>query len=355
MDEMSENKMLGAVIDENEVKRRGSAVWPYVHFKPGTPVDPVEINELMDGLVDIHVHGAPAGGWLAGRPTVVHTTMEASKQKVGALVFKDHNTMSCNFSQMVNEAFDIIKDEKAKQGEEDFQPTKLYGGIVLNYPVGGLNPAAVTTALGYGDCKEVWLPSTSSKWQLDNIAKEQGTMNSTGIAVSENGELLPEMKEVLDIMADYNNNSAGQRVALSACHVSNAEKFDVLRYIKKKGMDIDVIIDHVTQELTIATEEEFLEMIDLGAYLEFAETSCVPWTGMQDWIINFDFSFNLIKSLINKKGTDHLLLCSDSGQPSHEFVPGWRSFLKTLLAQGVSHQHVREMSCDIPKKLIGID
>ena len=28
---------------------------------------------------------------------------------------------------------------------------------------------------------------------------------------------------------------------------------------------------------------------------------------MQDWIINFDFSFNLIKSLINKKGTDHLL------------------------------------------------
>ena len=109
-----------------------------------------------------------------------------------------------------------------------------------------------------------------------------------------------------------------------------------------------------TQELTIATEEECLEMIELGAYLEFAETSCVPWTGMQDWIINFDFSFNLIKSLINKKGTDHLLLCSDSGQPSHEFVPGWRSFLKTLLAQGVAFDDIKVMSCDIPKKLTGI-
>ncbi len=347
-------KMMGAVIDENEIRRRGSSVWPYVHFKPGTPVDPSEIDELMDGLVDIHVHGAPAGGWLAGRPTVVHTTMEASKQKVGALVFKDHNTMTNNFSQMINESLAIIKEEKAKNGEE-FTPTRLYGGVVLNYPVGGLNPAAVDTCLGYGDCVEVWLPSTSSKYQLDCIAAERGTTNDTGVAVSENGILFPEMIQILEMMADYNNNTAGKRVALSACHVSNAEKFDILHYLKKKDMDVDVIIDHVTQELTIATEAECLEMIELGAYLEFAETSCVPWTGMQDWIINFDFSFDLIKSLINKKGTDHLILCSDGGQPSHEFVPGWRSFLKTLLAQGVSHKHVREMSVDIPKKLLGLD
>ena len=353
---MLENKakMLGAVIDEDEIKRRGSAVWPYVHFKPGTPVDPAEIDKLMNGLVDIHVHGAPAGGWLAGRPTVVHTTMEASKEKVGALVFKDHNTMTNNFSQMINESFDIIKKQKEALGEE-FTPTKLYGGIVLNFPVGGLNPDAGSTCLGYGDCVEVWLPSTSARYQLDKIAEERGVKNERGgVYVSENHELLPEMKVILDMIADYNNNSEGKRCALAACHVSNEEKFDVLHYIKKKGMDVDVVIDHITQELTIATEEECLEMIELGAYLEFAETSCVPWTGMQDWIINFDFSFNLIKSLINKKGTDHLLLCSDSGQPSHEFVPGWRSFLKTLLAQGVAFDDIKVMSCDIPKKLTGI-
>jgi len=351
--ETNDKHMLGEVIDENEIRKRGSKVWPYVHFKPGTPVDPSEIDKLMDGMIDIHVHGAPAGGWLAGRPTVVHTTMEASYEKVHALVFKDHNTMSNNFAQMVNESFDIIKQEKAAQDEE-FTPTKLYGGIVLNYPVGGLNPAAVDTCLGYGDCVEVWLPSTSSRYQLDAIAAEKGVTNNTGVYVSENGTLLPEMKKILDMMADYNNNSMGKRVALSACHVSNAEKFDVLHYIKDRDMDIDVVIDHITQELTIASEEECLEMMDLGAYLEFAETSCVPWTGMQDWIINFDYSFNLIKNLIAKKGTDHLVLCSDSGQPSHEFVPGWRSFFKTLLAQGVAFDDIRTMSVDIPRKLTGI-
>lgn len=343
------------VITAQELKNRTSAVWPYRHFKPGTPVDPKEIDSLMDGLVDIHVHGAPAGGWLSGRPTVIQTTMAASEQKVAGLVFKDHNIMTNPYGLIVNELMDEVVKLKAEKGE-DFTPTKLYGGIVLNYAVGGLNPHAVQTALsGYGDCVEVWLPSLHAQWQLDNIAEESG-VHTKGIVVSDpvTHDLVPEMVEILDIMADYNKNSEGRRVALAACHVSNQEKFDLLRYIKAKGMDVDVVIDHITQQLTIATEEEMLEMIDLGAYLQFAETSCVPWTGMQDWIINFDFSFNVLKSLIAKRGVEHLCLASDSGQPSHEFVPGWRSFLKTLLAQGVSYENVRLMSSDIPKKICGL-
>lgn len=343
------------VISAQEMKNRTSPVWPYVHFKPGTPVDPAEIDKLMNGLIDIHVHGAPAGGWLAGRPTVIQTTMAASEQKVGGLVFKDHNTMTNNFGMIVNEAMEIVKKLKEEKGEE-FTPTKLYGGIVLNDAVGGLNPTAVRTALsGYGDCVEVWLPSLSAKWQNDCIYAERGLPSPGGIVVSEeNGDIVPAMVEILEIMADYNNNSEGRRVALAACHVSNKEKFDLLRYIKKRGLDVDTVIDHVTQQLTIATEEEMKEMLELGAYLQFAETSCVPWTGMQDWVINFDFSFTVLKNLLNQYGPDQLCLCSDSGQPSHEFVPGWRSFLKTLLAQGVSFENIRTMSVDVPKKICGI-
>lgn len=45
---------------------------------------------------------------------------------------------------------------------------------------------------------------------------------------------------------------------------------------------------------------------------------------------------------------------SDSGQPSHEFVPGMRSFFKTLLAQGVSRENIKIMSHDVPMKICGI-
>jgi hypothetical protein len=215
-------------ISENEIKIRSSAVWPYCHFKPGRPVDPAEIDALMNGLIDIHVHGAPAGGWLAGRPTVVHTTMEASREKVAGLVFKEHNTMTNNFGVMINECMEIIRGLKAQLGEE-FVPTKLYGGLVLNYPTGGLNPIAVKTALsGYGDCVEIWLPSVSAKWQLDNIAEELGKENKTGSVVSENGELLPEMKEILSIMADYTTTATAGAWSLRLPCVTTAEKFDGL-------------------------------------------------------------------------------------------------------------------------------
>ena len=114
-------------------------------------------------------------------------------------------------------------------------------------------------------------------------------------------------------------------------------------------------MDHVTQEMTILTPAEAKEMIDLGAYLEFAECSCVPWPGMQDWVIAFDYSFNLIKELIKEKGPEQLVLITDAGQPGNEPVPGWKNFIKTLLAQGVSEAEINVMAKETPAMLIGID
>ena len=336
----------GTVLTEQELKDRSSIVWPYKIFDPGRPVDTEEVDELLKGFIDIHVHGAPAGAWLKGRPTMVQNSIDASNSHMAALVFKDHNCMNNNCAIIVNELMQRLKEEKEARGLE-FTPTRIYGGVTLNEPVGGINVKTVRAALGYGDCVSVWLPSLDSGYQR----KLMGT--DGGIYISENGELSGDMKAVLDVIAEYNDNTEGARCVLAACHVSNREKFDLLRYIKKNEMDIDVVIDHITQELTIATEEECLEMIELGAYLQFCETSCVPWTGMQNWIINFDYSFRLIKSLIKKKGTDHLVLASDSGQPGHEYIPGVRSFSKTLLAQGVSKEEIRAMSATVPGMLIG--
>ncbi len=336
----------GAVLTEKELRDRASVVWPYKIFDPGRPVEPSEVDELLTGFIDIHVHGAPAGAWLVGRPTMVQNCIDASNNHMAALVFKDHNCMNNNCAIIVNECLKHLKDEKEAQGIS-FTPSKIYGGVTLNYPVGGINAATVKTALGYGNCVSVWLPSLDSAYQRELMGL------SGGIFVSRDGKLTDDMKAVLNVLAEYNDNPDGKRCVLAACHVSNGEKFDLLHYIKDNKLDVDVVIDHITQELTIATEEECLEMIDLGAYLQFCETSCVPWTGMQNWIINFDYSFQLIKTLIEKRGTDHLVLASDSGQPGHEYIPGMRSFIKTLLAQGVSKEDIKAMSSDIPAKLIG--
>ena len=304
----------------------------------------------MKGGIDVHIHGAPLGGWLPGRPTMVETCIEASKAGMKALVFKDHHTMTNNVATVIQDFLDRMAADLTARGEESFTPVQVFGGTVLNYAVGGMNIEAVKTALDYDRCKEIWLPSLDAAHQKEAM----GLDPEIGIRASDRaGTLTPEMIEILEIMAEYNDNAAGERVVLSACHVSNEEKFDILDYINRKGLDVKVLMDHVTQEMTVVTPDEAKQMIDMGGYLEFAECSCVPWPGMFDWVVAVEYSFNLIKELIKEKGTDNLVLITDAGQPGNEPIPGWKNFIKTLLAQGVSESEINAMLKEVPAMLLG--
>lgn len=336
----------GRVINEEELKKRTHPCWPYLYFNPGQPVDPVKVDDLLKGVIDVHIHGAPMGGWLAGRPTMVQTCINASEAGMKALVFKDHNTMTNNCAEIIQDFLSRMAKDKNKEGVE-FVPVEVYGGITLNETVGGMNLKAVKTCLGYGRCKEVWLPS------LDAGHQRKAMGFNDGIWVLDGAEqLTKEMIDILDVLAEYNQNNKGDRVVLSACHISNEEKVAILKYVKKKGMNVKVLLDHVTQELTIVSPSEAKEMIDLGGYLEFAETSCIPWAGMQDWVIAYDYSFALIKELIKEKGPQQLVLITDAGQPGNEPVQGWKAFIRTLLAQGISEGDINIMAKDVPAKLI---
>jgi hypothetical protein len=331
----------GRAITEEELRRRTHPAWPYIHFKPGKPVEPARVDELLRGAIDLHIHGAPLGGWLAGRPTMVETCLEASQAGMHALVFKDHNTQTAGCAEVIA---DFLARGAAGPG---VKPVEVYGGLVLNDTIGGLNRKAVEITLGYGRCREIWLPSLDARHQREAMGAPGG------ISVTKGGEeLVPELVAILDLMADFNKNHRDQRVSLSTCHVSNEEKVAVLKHVRRRGLDLPVMLDHVTQEMTILAPDEAKEMIDLGGYLQFAECSCIPWPGMQDWIIAFDYSMALIKELIAERGPGQLVLITDAGQPGNKPVPGWKAFLRTLMAQGVSDQDLAVMAREVPAKIL---
>ena len=58
----------GRVITEEEIKKRSHPAWPYIYFNPGTPVAPEKVDEILKGVIDIHIHGAPLGGWHQSPP-----------------------------------------------------------------------------------------------------------------------------------------------------------------------------------------------------------------------------------------------------------------------------------------------
>ena len=94
-----------------------------------------------------------------------------------------------------------------------------------------------------------------------------GEPDDPGIRVSDcAGTLTPEMIEILEIMAEYNDNAAGERVVLSACHVSNEEKFDILDYINRKNAEwitqggVDEEWDAYVEELNKMGVDEYVRI-----------------------------------------------------------------------------------------------
>lgn len=340
-------KKFGRMITEEELVKRAHPAWPYLYFTPGEYIKPEQIDRIMEGSIELHTHGGPAA-WLEGRSNYYDTAIRCSEAKMKAVVFKDQDAQTCMMAGVLQRSLDVLAEDKAKRGEE-FTPVQVFGGLVLDKSVGGMNLHAVKKALSFGRCKEIWLPCQDSAHLQEVFGDE-----SKGIRVSDmSGTLTPDMIALLELLADYNNNSTGERVCLATCHVSNEEKYDVAKYVKQRGMNVGIVHDHITQELTINTVEEALELIDLGSYVEICSNSVVPWSSMTNWIVAYDYCVELVRRIVKERGPDHVVLVTDAGLPDYDEVPALRALISTLLKNGISEADINVMCKDAPAALIG--
>ena len=108
----------------------------------------------------------------------------------------------------------------------DFQ---VFGGIDLNLTVGGINPAAVEhmTRVSGGWGRVVWMPTFDAENQV-RFSKEKRPF----VAVSRNGELVPEVREVISIIAKHG-------LVLATGHSSQEEGLMLLREGRAPGRAAD--------------------------------------------------------------------------------------------------------------------
>ena len=111
---------------------------------------------------------------------------------------------------------------------------EVWGGIVLNKSVGGVNPAAVEWMhrMSGGRGKVVWLPTFDS----DKHVKTLVDKNKSGLVVVENGKVTPETEEVLKIIAREN-------LILATGHISAEEVLAVVKRAKELGVN-NILITH---------------------------------------------------------------------------------------------------------------
>src|SRR5437868_6204763 len=148
------------------------------------PPPPPKVSPAA-GVIDMHVHSHPD---VFGRNMDdIDVARLAKSRGMRGIVLKNHVSETASRAALVM---------KVVPGVE------VFGGIVLNNAVGGINPAAVEWMhrMYGGRGKVVWLPTFES----DKHVKTFGKPTDKGIEVAPGGKVLPQMEEILKIIAREN-------------------------------------------------------------------------------------------------------------------------------------------------------
>jgi predicted TIM-barrel fold metal-dependent hydrolase len=286
---------------------------------------------VLQNGIDMHAHTAPA---LFRRPIDdMELAKYAKEYGMRGFVLKDHDSMTCGRAYYV----------KKNHPEID-----VFGGVVLNRSVGGINPYVVQSAIHYG-AKVIWMPSNHSKHHAEfygipdypQLGRPKKQLKGKGVTVlDDSGELLPEALQILEIIAEND-------VVLATGHLSQPEIDKLLDAAVKKGVK-RILVTHANWSLCKLPLEKQKFYIDKGAYLEYVAVSCVSPTF-------YEQTPKELASWIKSIGSEKLILSSDLGQYSGPPHPeGLRMLCASLLDEDVSDKDLVKMLSENPARIMGI-
>lgn len=150
------------------------------------------VGDLLRGAIEMHVHGSP--DIVPRKMSDIEILRAAKTAGIAGVMIKCHAMPTTARAILAQEAVGGVMG---------------FGGIVLNKPMGGLNPLAVESELILGG-KEVWLPTQSS--ENDIKFHNQVSLGTVSLFDGE-GNFLPELHEIMELIAQKN-------VILGTGHIS---------------------------------------------------------------------------------------------------------------------------------------
>jgi hypothetical protein len=280
---------------------------------------PDDGTSLLAGAIDIHVHTTPDD-----RPRSLdafEAARFAQARRMRAVVLKNHYESTAGIAFLVRKQVPGIE---------------VFGGIDLNLTVGGINPAAVEhmTRVSGGSGRIVWMPTFDAENQV-RFSKEKRPF----VAVSRNGELLPEVRQVIALIAKHG-------LALATGHSSPSEGLLLLREAREQGVQ-RMVVTHAMLAPVQMDVPQMQEAAKLGAFIEFVGGSLAS--------SDADGRMTRFADAIRRIGPASCILSSDLGQPGNPLpADGFAAFLAALRAKGVPEQDLGRMVRDNPARLLGL-
>ena len=269
-------------------------------------------GQSLNGVIDIHAHSDPDS--TARSIDAIDLAKLAKARGMRGLVLKNHYESTAALAYVVRQVVPGIE---------------IFGGIDLNLTVGGINPAAVErmTMMKGGWGRVVWMPTFDAENQVRD-SKE----NRPFVPVARNGELLPEVKQVIALVKKYN-------LTLETGHSSPVEGLMIVQEARKQGVE-HIVVTHATRPPVRMSVAQMQEAAKLGAMIEFV----------------FDRA-NMAASAkaIREVGVAYCILSSDLGQPNSQLHPdGLAEYFAALKKEGFTDAQIDLMSKTNPAKALGL-
>jgi hypothetical protein len=289
---------------------------------PPPPVSPIR------GLIDFHTHAAPD---VFGRAVDDDelASLAASRQ-MEAVVFKSHVTMT---------------SDRAWLARKHVPGVKVYGGVVLNTAVGGINPAAVEWMwrMQGGHGRVVWFPT----FDADNHVRRAGTAPSGIRVVDESGAVLPAVRDVLRVCA-------AQRLVVHTGHASGEEALALIAAARELGCD-RIAVTHAQFDVVGMDEAQMKKAAAMGAKMELCALgmltgppSPLEWMRHAAHVPPADTA-----ERIRRVGAKHFVLGTDLGQTGNPTpADGLQMFVAALVAAGITPAEIQIMGRETPGALL---
>ena len=299
---------------------------------PGMAIAQVNDAPSLAGVIDIHAHVAPETTLLNFQRSLdaIQAAQIARIYGMRGLVFKEHTTETASWAYLVSQMVPGIE---------------LFGGIVLNRAVGGINPVAVEamalTRGGRG--RVVYMPTVDAEYRSN-----PGTPGK--VPVSRNGQLLPEVQEVLKVMAKHD-------LGLSTGHVSPEEALMLIRAAKAAGVN-KIYVQHPNHGGIVMSMAQMKEAVRLGALIEIV-LSGEGFTGGGPKVVNaenpvMDYGPQKLAD-IRALGPENVVVSSDLGQPGRvTHADAFQIALAVLAKEGFSQAEIDMMTKTNPARFLGL-
>jgi len=267
----------------------------------------------------------------------IEAMQEAAAAGFRAMLIKDHYYSATPITEMLNQAYSHLN-------------ITLFSGVPLNNAVGGFNKHAVDHGIALG-ARLVWLPTFSAKNHIDSrYGIKAGFPHTTRKMIpfdpltplDADGKVKDEVKEILDLVAQYD-------VILAGGHLHISEILPVFEEAKSRGVK-RLLVNHPSF-IVDATHEDIRRLVTMGAYIEHSLCMFIPVAKRK----RDPFPPEELDKLIQSGTVDRTILASDLGQRGADHpVMGFRNVIRICIKLGFSDEDIRKMVSSNALQLLGL-